>query len=91
MDENGNLEIGSIVLVRSDKSGVHMGRLVHINPGTGIVCLKESIRLWRWKTKTGVSLSSIAAHGIGPDSIVEPPVDIMISDFCEIIAVGKKQ
>jgi hypothetical protein len=55
--------IGKKVLVRSDKSGVFVGRLVEIDHATRHVLLSDSEKLSRWSTD-GCCLDDLVAKGI---------------------------
>jgi len=76
--------IGSYVIVRCRDAGVHAGVLTQTN---GRECvLTESRRLWYWKAaKNSAFLSGVAAEGLHEDSKVGAPIDIHLTENCEII------
>ena len=78
-------KIGKYVIVRCRDAGVHAGVLVS---AAGRSCsLKESRRLWYWKPANGAAfLSGVAVEGLHEDSKVGAPVDIDLTENCEIIA-----
>ncbi len=56
--------IGKRVLVRTYSAGVHIGRLVWVNPENAMECkLDGALRLWKWEGG-GLSLSAVANNGI---------------------------
>lgn len=75
--------IDKYVIVRCRDAGVHAGILVSKN-GRSCV-LKESRRLWYWKTKKGAFLSGVAKYGLHKDSKVGCEIDIELTENCEII------
>lgn len=76
--------IGKYVIVRCRDAGVHAGTLVSTN---GRECvLSDSRRLWYWKPANDASfLSGVASEGLHEDSKVGAPVDIHLTENCEII------
>lgn len=80
--------VGQFCIARGDKSGVHAGYVIAVQ-GTCCV-LRESRRLWAWKSRgKGVALSSVAQNGLDTASS-ETTVDAMnpyiyLSDTCELI------
>lgn len=77
--------IGKYVIVRCRDAGVHAGVLT---AAEGRSCsLKESRRLYYWKTKPNGSdfLSGIALNGLHEGSKVGGPVTIHLTENCEII------
>jgi hypothetical protein len=54
--------VGQYVLVRCYSAGVHCGTLVEQKGD--IVLLKDSRRLWSWKTPEGVALSGVSQFGL---------------------------
>lgn len=77
--------LGKYVIVRCKDAGVHAGVLVS-SSGRGCV-LSESRRLWYWKPANGAAfLSGVAANGLHDDSKVGVPVEIELTENCEIIA-----
>jgi hypothetical protein len=57
-----NSMIGKQVIVRTYSAGVHFGTLSQ--KAKNEVILTDSIRLWQWKAKEGISLSSVAKFGV---------------------------
>jgi len=81
--------IGEYVIVRCRDAGVHAGILVDYE-GREVV-LKESRRLWYWKTKKGHSLSGVALNGIAEESKIAGELpEIILGDACEIIPATKE-
>jgi hypothetical protein len=81
--------IGKYVIVRCRDAGVHAGIL---KSREGRACeLSESRRLWRWWAAKGAFLSGVATDGINPaKSNIGAPVDILLTENCEIIACTDK-
>ena len=75
--------VGKYVIVRCKDAGVHAGILeaAHGREAT----LKESRRLWYWKSKKGSFLSGVAVDGLDAASKVGAPVHIHLTETCEII------
>ena len=76
--------IGQYVIVRCRDAGVHAGVL---ESASGRTCrLAESRRLWRWTPAHGAAfLSGVAASGLDGASKVGTPVDLVLTEDCEII------
>ena len=76
--------IGSYVIVRCRDAGVHAGVLVS---HSGRECvLKDSRRLWYWKPASRASfLSGVATEGLDRASNIGAPIDIHLTETCEII------
>ena len=76
----------SYVLVRCTAAGVHAGILVSRNGQE--VHLREARRLWYWRVPFGAPafLSGVATHGLGEDCKVGGPVEIILTEACEVIA-----
>lgn len=77
--------IGKYVVVRCRDAGVHAGTLVSHRERQ---CeLKDSRRLWYWKVAgNGAFLSGVASKGLDhAESKVGSPVDILLTENCEII------
>lgn len=82
--------IGKYVVVRTRDAGVHAGKLVSRD---GRECeLTESRRLWYWKVaENGAFLSGVATVGLDHrHSKVGAPIDILLTENCEIIATTEK-
>lgn len=77
--------IGKYVVVRTRDAGVHAGIL---KSRDGRSCeLTESRRLWYWKVADkGAFLSGVATLGLDPASKVGAPIDVVLTENCEIIA-----
>lgn len=77
-------KIGEYVVVRCRDAGVHAGVLVSAH---GRSCsLREARRLWYWKPANGAAfLSGVATEGLDPASWVGAPVDIDLTENCEIM------
>lgn len=77
--------IGKYVIVRCRDAGVHAGVLASRD---GRSCeLTESRRLWYWKPANKAAfLSGVAVEGLDASSKVGAPVDILLTENCEIIA-----
>jgi hypothetical protein len=75
--------LGKYVVVRCRDAGVHAGVLKSYN---GRECfLTESRRLWYWKPANNSSfLSGVAIDGLHSDSKLGKPVDIHLTENCEI-------
>ncbi len=79
--------IGKYVIVRCREAGVHAGVLKARDDRAAE--LTEARRLWRWRVKgnAGITLSDVAALGLDTrDTCVSAPVDILLTENCEIIA-----
>jgi len=61
--------VGQYVLVRCYSAGVHCGTLVEQKGD--VVLLKDSRRLWTWKTPEGIALSGVAQFGLSPGCKVD--------------------
>lgn len=82
--------IGKYVVVRTRDAGVHAGIL---KSRDGRACeLTESRRLWYWKVADkGAFLSGVATLGLNhKDSKAGAPIDIVLTENCEIIATTEK-
>lgn len=76
--------IGKYVIVRCRDAGVHAGVLVCAQDRSCI--LKESRRLWYWKPAGKAAfLSGVALYGLADVSKVGEPVQIALTENCEII------
>ena len=71
------------VIVRCHYAGVHSGYLISKE---GRSCrLSQSRRLWYWKPKKGAFLSAVAKFGLDSSSKIGEPVEIELTETCEII------
>lgn len=79
-----NCMIGRKVIVRTYSAGVWFGELDQ-KDGSEVI-LKNARRMWSWNTKTGISLSSVAIHGINnKKSMIVEPVSLVWLEAIEII------
>ncbi len=76
---------GKYVIVRCRDAGVHAGVLKKFS---GRECeLSEARRLWYWKPANKAAfLSGVATEGLDAASKIGAPVDIILTEDCEIIA-----
>lgn len=83
-EANTNGMVGQYVIVRCKDAGVHAGVL---NWHRGRECgLSEARRLWYWKPADGgMFLSGVAVNGLHPDSKIGAPIEIHLTENCEII------
>lgn len=77
---------GNYVLVRCTAAGVHAGILVSRNGQE--VHLRDARRLWYWRVPMDAPafLSGVAVAGLGEDCKVGEPVEIILTEACEVIA-----
>ena len=77
--------VGEYVIVRCRDAGVHFGKLDWWSDRTAR--LSSARRLWRWKAGNGeLTLSGVARHGVvDSESIIPGPVDVILTETCEII------
>ena len=76
--------VGKYVLCRCYSAGVHCGELVSLDGDRAI--LRNSRRLWYWKTKSGLALSGVAQHGLAKDSKVDTlNPEISLTGVIEVI------
>lgn len=76
-------------IIRTYSAGVHYGELIE-KEGKEVI-LKNSRRLWYWKTTNkGISLSEVANAGLAKDSKVCAPVDLIWLEAVEIIPCTKE-
>ena len=72
------------VIVRCRDAGVHAGWLVSYSGREAT--LRESRRIWYWKPANNASfLSGVATEGLHPDSKIGAPINIILTETCEII------
>lgn len=80
---------GKKCIIRTQSAGVHYGELAE-KSGKEVI-LKNSRRLWYWKTaNSGISLSEVANAGVHKDSKVCSPVDFIWLEAIEIIPCTKE-
>lgn len=85
----GSDMIGSKVIVRAYRAGVHYGTLKAIDGRN--VELTNARRLWFWQVanKAGISLSDVADFGVSSASkICAVVVAQIITDACEIMSTS---
>ena len=77
--------VGKKVIVRCRDAGVHFGELIGISGRN--VTLKNTRRLWQWKSAKGHTLSGCAVHGIDhQNSKITSEVGIIeLLEACEVI------
>jgi len=76
--------IGKKVIIRTYAAGVHYGEILE-KEGKEVI-LKDSRRLWYWKTANkGISLSEVANEGLANDSKVCEAVPLIWLEAVEII------
>lgn len=80
------MKIGTHVLVRDDKAGVHVGTLVELTPQS--VALSQARKIWYWYGAS--SVHGIAAHGLSQSlSKVAPVVSEVVSFHpCEVVEMS---
>lgn len=54
---------GNLCLFRCHMAGVHVGKLERQLPN-GQFYITDSVRLWSWTAKNGISLSDVAVYGL---------------------------
>jgi hypothetical protein len=80
--------IGTKAIVRTYSAGVWFGEVI-AKSGEEVI-LENARRLWRWKAKSGISLSSLALYGIDESgSRIEPPVTAWL-EAIEILPCTKE-
>ena len=84
-----NSMIGKKCIVRTDSAGVWFGEVAEKSGNEVIV--KNARRMWRWYAAEGISLSSVALHGIKQDQskIVETVPAVWLEAIELIPASGK--
>lgn len=76
--------VGQYVICRCIGAGVHAGELVSQTDDKAV--LRNSRRLWYWKTREGIALSGLAKYGAHTDSKFDAMVDsIALTGVCETI------
>lgn len=79
-----NSMIGKKVIIRTYTAGVHFGELIE-KYGEEVI-LKNSRRLWYWKTvASGISLSEVSINGVHSDSKICAAVPLLWLQAIEII------
>lgn len=82
--------IGDYVLVRCTAAGVHAGILFKRNGQE--VHLLSARRLWYWRVPKGAPafLSGVATHGLGEGCKIGEPIEVVLTEACEVIAMTDK-
>ena len=75
--------VGKYVVCRCYSAGVHAGYLVS-QRGDEVV-LRDSRRLWSWKTRGGIALSGLAVHGLEAGKIDTVLPEIALTGVIETI------
>lgn len=75
--------VGQYVICRCTSAGVHAGELVFLQGDQAI--LKNSRRLWSWKTKAGVALSGLSQHGLATGKVDTLLPDLALTGVIETI------
>jgi hypothetical protein len=60
--KSNNSFVGKVCVLRINKSGVHIGKVVEITRQS--VTIVDYVRLWSWSTVKGFSVDALAMHGI---------------------------
>ena len=84
-----NSMVGKKCIVRTHSAGVWFGEVAEKSGNEVIV--KNARRMWRWWAAEGISLSSVALHGIMQDQskIVEPVPSVWL-EAIELIQASDK-
>lgn len=84
-----NRMIGKKCIVRTHSAGVWFGEIAEKSGNEVIV--KNARRMWKWWAAEGISLSSVALHGVKHDEsrIVEAVPDVWLEAIELIPASGK--
>lgn len=82
-------KIGKYVVVRCRDAGVHAGILVSAE---GRSCsLSHARRLWYWKAANNSAfLSGVATEGLDKGCKIGAPIDVDLTENCEIILCTEK-
>lgn len=81
--------VGKYVLCRCYSAGVHTGELV--SAAGDAVVLRNSRRLWSWKTNVGIALSGVAQHGLAGGCKVDTlNPEIALTGVIEIIPCSER-
>lgn len=75
--------VGRYVLCRCYSAGVHAGWLVSQTGDQAV--LRDSRRLWSWRSKGGIALSGLAVHGLASGKIDTLLPEIALTGVCETI------
>lgn len=85
-EKSGGLDyfVGKKVIVRTYSAGCWFGTIDE-KSGSEVI-LKDARRMYYWKTKKGISLSSCALYGVSDESKIVEPVSKMWLEAIEIIS-----
>lgn len=75
--------VGKYVICRCYSAGVHAGYLVSQSGDEAV--LRDSRRLWSWKTKGGIALSGLAVHGLATGEVDTALPEIALTGVIETI------
>ena len=75
--------VGKYVICRCYSAGVHAGVLVSQEGDRAI--LKDSRRLWQWKSKSGVALTGLAINGLDSGKVDTVAPEIALTGVIETI------
>lgn len=75
-----HLMLGRRCLIRTYSAGVHVGDITYVDGME--VKLENALRIWRWQG--GLSLTSVAKHGI-KDGKVEQGDEVYLTNVVEMI------
>ena len=84
---NNHPMLNRFCLIRTYSAGVHIGKVVYINPQNSMeLKLEDSLRLWRWEGG-GLSLSAVANNGIKCGRLNKTG-EVYLTNTIEIIPVS---
>ena len=84
---NNHPMLNRFCLIRTYSAGVHIGKVVYINPQNSMeLKLEDSLRLWRWEGG-GLSLSAVANNGIKGGRLNKTG-EVYLTNTIEIIPVS---
>jgi hypothetical protein len=84
-----NSMLGKKCVVRTYNAGVWFGEIVE-KSGNEVI-IKNARRMWKWWAKEGISLSSVALHGVKQDqSKIVEPVPAVWLEAIELIPASDK-
>lgn len=75
--------VGRYCILRCYSAGVHAGVLVSQSGDQAV--LRDSRRLWSWKTKGGIALSGLAVHGLASGKVDTKLPEIALTGVIETI------
>ena len=84
-----NSMVGKKCVVRTYSAGVWFGEITE-KSGNEVI-IKDARRMWKWWAEEGISLSSVALHGIKQDkSKIVEPVHAVWLEAIELIPASDK-